>query len=141
LSAWSVVAGFIFALGLVLSGMTQPAKVSAFLDFAGHWDPSLMLVMGGAVSVYLVAWRLAGRLRKPLLAAHFPDPPSQHVDVRLLAGAALFGVGWGLSGFCPGPALVSVGAGAGAALWFVPAMVVGMLLHAAIFPKPRSTDG
>ncbi len=125
-SALIVFAGFLFALGLAISGMTQPAKVSGFLDFAGAWDPSLAFVMAGAVGVYFAADRFARRARRPLFAEHFPPRPPARVDGRLVAGAALFGVGWGLSGFCPGPALVSVGAGARAALWFVPAMVAGM---------------
>jgi uncharacterized protein len=126
--AWFLVAGFLFAAGLALSGMTQPAKVSGFLDFAGDWDPSLAFVMLGAVGVFFVAHRGSQRLQKPLLAAQFPRPPRSRIDRRLVLGAAAFGIGWGLSGFCPGPALVSVGAGARAALWFVPAMIGGMWL-------------
>jgi uncharacterized membrane protein YedE/YeeE len=121
-------AGLLFAIGLGISGMTQPAKVSGFLDFFGHWDPSLAFVMGGAVGVYFVAYRLVRRLRGPGFAAL----PSMPIDARLVGGAALFGVGWGLSGFCPGPALASVGAGAHAALWFVPAMLAGMALEHAL---------
>lgn len=126
-------AGFVFSLGLILSGMTQPQKVRAFLDVSGHWDPSLALVMGGAVAVYYAAWRLSLGLRRPLFAERFPKPPQQHLDGRLLIGAALFGVGWGLSGFCPGPALVDLGAGATAALWFVPAMIAGMAIERLFF--------
>jgi uncharacterized membrane protein YedE/YeeE len=126
---WFVVCGFLFAIGLAISGMTQPAKVSGFLDFAGAWDASLAFVMLGAVSVYFVADRISSRLPKPLLAEQFPRRQRTRIDARLAIGAALFGIGWGISGFCPGPALVSVGAGARAALWFVPAMVGGMALH------------
>jgi uncharacterized membrane protein YedE/YeeE len=126
---WIVLSGFTFAVGLALSGMTQPAKVSGFLDFAGQWDPSLAFVMLGAVGVYLGADRLSRRLQKPVFAPQFPGRPGSRVDARLILGAAVFGVGWGLSGFCPGPALVSFGAGAHAALWFVPAMVAGMWVY------------
>lgn len=132
-----VVAGLLFAGGLTLSGMTQPAKVSAFLDVAGAWDPSLAWVMGGAVSVYFVADRLARRWARPLFAATFPARPSPRVDGPLVAGAALFGVGWGLSGFCPGPALVSMGAGVNAALWFAPAMLAGMAFQRLIAPRSQ----
>lgn len=126
---WFLVSGFVFAVGLALSGMTQPDKVMGFLDFTGRWDPSLAFVMGGAVTMYLVAHRWTRRQPKPVFAETFPDPPGNSIDGRLIVGALLFGVGWGLSGFCPGPALVSLGAGMRAALWFVPAMVVGMGLH------------
>lgn len=128
-------AGFLFAVGLALSGMTQPTKVSGFLDVAGAWDPSLAWVMGGAVSVYFAADRIARRRARPLHAAAFPPRPMARIDARLVGGAALFGVGWGLSGFCPGPALVSVGAGVGAALWFVPAMLAGMALQRLVSPR------
>ena len=103
--------------------MTQPAKIRAFLDVTGAWDPSLAFVMIGAVGVYFVVERLTrGRLHQ--------RPPLAHgIDTRLLVGAVIFGVGWGLSGFCPGPAIVSIGAGVKAALWFVPAMVAGMALY------------
>lgn len=126
---WFLVSGFVFAVGLALSGMTQPDKVIGFLDFTGHWDPSLAFVMGGAVTVYLGAYRWTRRRPKPVFAETFPDLLRQPIDGRLIAGALLFGIGWGLSGFCPGPALVSLGAGTHAALWFVPAMIAGMGLH------------
>jgi uncharacterized protein len=134
-----VVAGCLFAVGLALSGMTQPAKVSGFLDVAGAWDPSLAWVMAGAVTVYFAADRVARRRARPLYAEAFPARPPTRIDARLIGGAALFGVGWGLSGFCPGPALVSVGAGLLAALWFVPAMLVGMALQRLV--PPRAADG
>jgi uncharacterized membrane protein YedE/YeeE len=126
---WFVVSGFVFAVGLALSGMTQPDKVIGFLDFTGRWDPSLALVMCGAVAVYLGAYRWTRRRPRPVFAEAFPDPPHNLIDGRLIAGALLFGIGWGLSGFCPGPALVSLGAGTRAALWFVPGMVAGIGLH------------
>ena len=124
-----VLAGLLFAAGLALSGMTRPSKISAFLDFTGAWDPSLALVMIGAVGTYAAAFALSRRLRKPWAAAAFPAPPPARIDGRLVVGALVFGVGWGASGFCPGPSLVGVGAGVSAALWFVPAMLVGMGLH------------
>ena len=136
-----VVAGFIFAAGLTLSGMTQPAKVSAFLDVAGAWDPSLAWVMGGAVAVYAAADRVARRRARPLFAATFPARPARSIDAPLIVGAALFGVGWGLSGFCPGPALVAVGAGVTSALWFVPAMLAGVALQRLLVPRSPATDG
>jgi uncharacterized membrane protein YedE/YeeE len=110
--------------------MTQPGKVIGFLDIAGAWDPSLLIVMGSAVAVYAAAYRLSRRLRAPALAPSFPDARGGKIDARLLAGAALFGVGWGLGGFCPGPALVSSVSGMTNALIFVPAMAVGMMLVA-----------
>jgi uncharacterized membrane protein YedE/YeeE len=137
---WICISGFVFAIGLTLSGMTQPTKVLGFLDFAGHWDPSLALVMLGAVAVYWTADRIALRRPATLFDAPFPDRPSSSVDRRLVAGAAIFGVGWGLSGFCPGPALVSAGVGASAALWFVPAMIAGMALHDAFVSRGHSID-
>ncbi|HUS64703.1 MAG TPA: DUF6691 family protein [Kofleriaceae bacterium] len=120
--------GLVFALGLAVSGMTQPAKVVGFLDVTGAWDPSLGLVMAGALAVVFVAQRVAVRRPAPLFAPAFPGPPARVIDLRLLGGAAIFGVGWGMSGFCPGPALVSLGAGMHAALVFVPAVLAGMVL-------------
>jgi len=128
-------AGLVFAAGLALSGMTHPEKVLAFLDLFGSWDPSLALVIAGAAGVYFVTHRLARRLPRPLQAERFPDPPRAGIDRRLLLGSLVFGAGWGLSGFCPGPALVSVGAAAGPALWFVPAMIAGMALHRLLVPR------
>jgi uncharacterized membrane protein YedE/YeeE len=120
--------GALFSLGLALSGMTDPAKVLGFLDIAGHWDPTLMFVMGGGVLVFAVAWRASRRLRAPLFASSFPQLP-ERIDRRLVVGALLFGAGWGLVGFCPGPALVAVGAGVHGAFLFVAAMVAGMYLE------------
>lgn len=123
-------AGVLFSVGLAISGMTRPAKIVGFLDFAGRWDPSLAFVMLGAVGIYAVTFRAVKmKGRTPLLAARFSVPTQSRVDAALIAGAALFGVGWGLSGFCPGPALVSFGAGARSALWFVPATLAGMVLY------------
>ncbi|MES1206351.1 MAG: YeeE/YedE family protein [Pseudomonadota bacterium] len=136
-----LLSGALFALGLSVSGMTQPAKVIGFLDVGGQWDPSLMFVMAGAVAVYFVGDRLIRRKTKPLYAATFSRPAAAKIDLRLLGGAAIFGVGWGLSGFCPGPALVSLGAGVTSALWFVPAALVGMLLHQRLTRAPSAADG
>jgi len=128
----SFAAGILFAAGLVLSGMTQPAKVIGFLDFTGGaWDPSLALVMVGALAVYGITFRLITRRSKPVMAESFTIPTSNDLSARLFIGAALFGVGWGLSGFCPGPAIVSMGSGMTEALFFVPGMVGGMLLYRA----------
>lgn len=126
----SFVAGLLFAVGLALSGMTQPAKVVGFLDVFGAWDPSLAFVMLSAVTVYAITYRgLVPRRPRPFFAERFWFPEPSAIDARLLVGAALFGVGWALSGFCPGPALVALGAVTGAALWFVPALVAGMLIQ------------
>jgi uncharacterized membrane protein YedE/YeeE len=129
----AALAGLLFSLGLIVSGMTRPEKVRAFLDVTRDWDPSLALVMLGAVAVYFAAWRISLGLTRPFAGERFPKPPQHHLDGRLLAGAAIFGAGWGLSGFCPGPALVDAGTGAIQALWFVPAMVAGMALHRVLF--------
>ena len=135
-------AGLLFAVGLVISGMTQPNKVIAFLDFAGDWDPSLAFVMVGAIGVYLLVHRrLVLRRERPVHAPRFFIPTTSAIDARLILGAVIFGVGWGLSGFCPGPALVSFGAGTTAALWFVPAVLVGMALFHVISRIWAGSDG
>lgn len=121
-------AGALFGVGLVLGGMTQPAKVVGFLDVTGDWDPSLILVMGGAVMVYALLYRVFTKREAPLFATTFSLPTRKDLDARLLAGAALFGVGWGLGGFCPGPGLVSLGSGGGKAATFVVTMLAGMEL-------------
>ncbi|MBE7454002.1 MAG: YeeE/YedE family protein [Kofleriaceae bacterium] len=122
------VVGALFGAGLLVSGMTQPAKVIGFLDVAGGWDPSLAFVMGGAVVVYGLAWRLVrARRREPWFDAAFHLPTRRDLDARLLGGAAIFGVGWGLGGLCPGPGLVAAGGGATTGLAFVAAMLVGLL--------------
>ena len=120
--------GLLFGAGLVISGMTQPAKVVNFLNIAGSWDASLAFVMGGAMGVNLIATRLMPRLAAPIFGGAFALPTRTDIDPRLVGGAALFGVGWGLGGFCPGPALVSVVGGASEALIFVGAMLGGMAL-------------
>ena len=126
----SFVAGLVFGAGLLLAGMANPAKVLGFLDLAGAWDPSLALVMAGAVAVGSVAFALAKRRRVALLGAPMQLPTARRIDRPLVVGSALFGIGWGLAGFCPGPALVALGEGAAQAAVFVAAMVAGMALHA-----------
>lgn len=125
-TALAFVAGLVFGLGLLLSGMADPAKVLGFLDLAGAWDPSLMFVMGGAVGVGVVAFAAARRRTRSLLGEPMQWPTATAVDRRLLAGALLFGAGWGLAGFCPGPALVALGLGQSKAGVFVVAMLAGM---------------
>ena len=121
-------AGLVFGLGLLLSGMADPAKVLGFLDLAGAWDPSLMFVMGGAVGVGAVAFALARKRARSLLGEPMKLPTKTSIDRRLLLGALLFGAGWGLAGFCPGPAVVALGAGEAKAVVFVLAMLAGMAL-------------
>ena len=125
----SLLAGLVFGLGLILSGMADPAKVLGFLDLAGRWDPSLAFVMAGAIAVGLIAFRIADARNVSVLGLPMKLPQDRRtLDRRLIGGALLFGIGWGLAGFCPGPALVALGAGSGQALLFVGAMVAGMLL-------------
>jgi len=118
--------GLLFGVGLVVSGMSNPAKVLNFLDLFGSFDPSLAFVMGGAVIVAFLGFRLARMRDKPLLAPRFQLPTRRDIDARLIVGPALFGIGWGLGGFCPGPAFTALGLGAPGTLVFVPAMLVGM---------------
>jgi len=122
----SLLAGLVFGLGLIVSGMANPAKVLGFLDVTGHWDPSLAFVMGGAIAVGVVAFAMAGRRATSLLGVEMRLPSARHIDRRLVAGSVLFGFGWGIAGFCPGPGLVSLGMGEAKALVFVAAMLVGM---------------
>jgi uncharacterized membrane protein YedE/YeeE len=124
--------GVVFALGLGISGMTRPVKVIGFLDFFGAWDASLAFVMIGAIAVYLVVYRWSARMAAPLLATQFALPKRTDLDLRLISGAAIFGAGWGLGGFCPGPAITSLASGAPAVLIFVAAMVAGMYLHGRV---------
>jgi len=124
LSAFAI--GLVFGLGLILSGLTDPAKVLAFLDLAGSWDPSLLFTMGGAILVAAVGFRLAGRRPTSLLGAPLRLPSAGVLDRRLVLGSVVFGAGWGLAGFCPGPALASLATGLPGPLLFVIAMVAGM---------------
>ena len=125
----SFISGMVFALGLGISGMTRPVKVIGFLDFFGTWDASLAFVMIGAIAVYFAAYRWSSKMPSPLLASDFSLPKRSDLDAKLILGAAIFGAGWGLGGFCPGPALTSLASGAPAVLIFVAAMLVGMRLH------------
>lgn len=121
-----LVAGLVFGIGLVLSGMVDPAKVMNFLDIAGTWDASLAFVMGAAVLVTSVGYRLVVGQGKPLFEEKFFLPTTSDIDLRLVGGAALFGIGWGLAGFCPGPALTSLILGSEGTVVFVAAMIAGM---------------
>ena len=124
----NLLAGLIFGLGLLISGMANPAKVQNFLDLAGTFDPSLIFVMAGAVVVTFAGYRLVLRRPRPVLAECFYLPTAKDIDARLVGGAALFGIGWGFSGFCPGPAITSLALLAKGTLVFVPAMLAGILL-------------
>lgn len=123
--------GVLFGAGLTLSGMVHPAKVQGFLDVAGAFDPTLAFVMGGAMLVSALGWQLARRRERPLFASRFEVPARRELDVRLFAGAVLFGVGWGLAGLCPGPALTALALGSPGAWIFVAAMAAGAALHHA----------
>ena len=125
----SLLAGLVFGLGLIAAGMTDPMKVRAFLDLAGAWDPSLALVMGAAVGVGLVAFAWARKRGKTLDGETIDWPRATQIDGPLVLGGLLFGVGWGIAGFCPGPAIVALGSGWGDAGIFVAAMLVGMAAH------------
>ena len=128
----SLLSGFIFGIGLIVSGMANPAKVLGFLDLFGRWDPSLALVMAGAIAVGAVGFAIAGRRKLSLLGLPMSLPAARTVDKRLVLGSVVFGVGWGLAGFCPGPALVALGAGRLEAVVFVASMVAGMLVFSRI---------
>ncbi len=128
----SLLSGLVFGLGLIVSGMINPAKIQGFLDLAGKWDPSLALVMAGAVVVGLLAFAAAGRRERSVLGLEMPAPARKSFDRRCLFGSLAFGVGWGLAGFCPGPALVALGSGQIKAVVFVAAMLAGMALFELI---------
>lgn len=128
-SFFALASGLVFGIGLILAGMTEPLKVKGFLDLAGAWDPSLALVMAGAIAVGVLAFARARRRERSWTGALMEIPTSRSVDARLVTGGVLFGVGWGIAGFCPGPALVALGSGMGAAGIFVAAMLVGMVIH------------
>ena len=135
----ALVAGLLFGCGLTVSEMINPAKVLSFLDFAaiatGGWDPSLALVMASALATTLVGYALVLRSPKPVLAPQFSLPSKREVDRRLVTGAALFGVGWGLAGYCPGPALSALALGASKTIVFVASMVAGMLVYELVFKQ------
>lgn len=125
-------AGLTFGLGLAVSGMTSPDKVIGFLDVTGAWDPSLAFVMGGAVLTAMPLFALARRRARPFAGARFDTPPTAPVDGRLLGGAALFGIGWGLTGICPGPAIVDLAAAPLATIGFVAALLAGIAFSARV---------
>ncbi len=127
----ALISGLLFGVGLAVSGMLIPDKVLNFLDIAGHWDPSLALVMGGAILVTLPGYFVVTKAQRPLFAEGFSLPTTNAIDAKLLGGATLFGIGWGLSGLCPAPALVNVATGLSDVLVFVAAMLAGMLIHKA----------
>jgi uncharacterized membrane protein YedE/YeeE len=126
-SLFAFVAGLVFGIGLIIAGMANPAKILGFLDIAGKWDPSLALVMAGAIAVGLVAFALARRRTMSALGLPMQLPTASSLDARLVGGSIVFGVGWGLAGFCPGPAIVALGAGYAKAAVFVAAMLLGMI--------------
>jgi uncharacterized protein len=133
-------AGLIFGLGLLISGMANPAKVQSFLDLAGTFDPSLIFVTGGAVVVTFLGYRFTFRRQRPVLVERFSLPTAKDVDGRVVLGSALFGIGWGLSGFCPGPAITSLPLFAKGTLVFVPAMLIGIgLARLLLQARPSGT--
>ena len=123
-----LIAGLLFGVGLAIGGMTDPAVVLGFLDIAGAWNPQLMFVMAAGVPVTFIGYRLAFGRSAPIWAEAFPTPAANAIDRRLIVGAALFGIGWGLAGYCPGPAVASLASGRAAVLGFVLAMIVGMIV-------------
>ncbi len=137
----ALVAGLLFGTGLALSGMLDPVRVLGFLDVAGVWDPSLAFVLGGAVTVSAIGTALARRMRTPALAESFDIPTGRRIDARLVVGSALFGIGWGLAGFCPGPAVAALSILMPKALIFVIAMLGGMWLYRITTPMTAAAAG
>ena len=139
----SYLIGLIFGVGIAVSGMANPAKVLNFFDIAGTWDPSLIFVMGGALVTTFIGYRLVCRRKAPLLADAFGVPAARSIDARLIGGSAVFGVGWGIAGFCPGGALPALGTGRWEVFAFVAALVAGILLARFILvttaPGARAT--
>jgi len=133
----ALVAGLLFGSGLALSDMVNPARVLAFLDLAGNWDPTLAFVMGGAILPSAAGYGLVQRMRRPLLASEFRIPQARKLQPRLLAGALLFGTGWGLVGLCPGPAIAGLAFGLWQVALFVAAMLAGMVAHRLVEPLLR----
>jgi uncharacterized membrane protein YedE/YeeE len=140
-SVTSLLAGLIFGLGLMVSGMANPEKVLGFLDIAGLWDPSLAFVMGGAIIVGLVAFAVARRRTLSVLGFTIKMPANNRIESRLVIGSMMFGIGWGIAGFCPGPALVALGAGEIKAVVFVASMVAGMMAFEVIERIKRPSLG
>lgn len=131
----ALASGLVFGLGLIAGGMTDPAKVKGFLDLFGAWDPSLAMVMAGAIAVGVLAFAAARRRSLSWTGERMEIPSASVIDRRLVGGGVLFGIGWGIAGFCPGPALVAAGSGLAAAWVFVAAMLLGMLVHERLFAK------
>jgi uncharacterized membrane protein YedE/YeeE len=125
-------AGLLFGSGLILSGMSNPAKVLAFLDLAGRWDPSLAFVTVGAILVAAIAFRVGGERANTVFGGAIHMPGARHIDARLVLGSVVFGIGWGLVGYCPGPALTSLGVGGWPTLLFVASMIAGMTVYEAV---------
>lgn len=134
----ALISGLVFGLGLIAAGMTDPSKVKGFLDLTGLWDPSLALVMGGAIGVGVFAFAAARRRERSWTGERMELPTSTVIDARLVGGGVIFGVGWGIGGFCPGPAIVSLGSGLPAAALFVVAMLAGMLVHDRLLAAPQA---
>ncbi len=134
----ALLSGLLFGLGLSIGGMTQPAVVLDFLDIFGHWDPRLAFVMGGAVVTTAIGYRLVLRRPQPLFEDCFRVPSLRHFDGRLIGGATLFGLGWGMAGYCPGPALASVGGGALSVAVLLATMILGWWLAARLLPPSRN---
>ena len=132
---FSIASGLIFGLGLILGGMSDPVKVKAFLDLFGNWDPSLAFVMGGAIAVGVFAFAAGKKRETSWTGERMEIPTSKVIDARLIVGGLLFGAGWGIGGFCPGPALVALGSGLLPAAAFVAAMLVGMVVHDRFLAK------
>lgn len=135
----ALLAGALFGLGLAVSGMTDPQRVLGFLDVFGDFDPALLFVLGGAVATTTMLFRRVLKRDSPVLADSFTLSQVGRIDGTLVVGAALFGVGWGIAGYCPGPALASLGVGSTEAFWFVPAMATGMLIHRKISKRASAT--
>jgi len=133
-----LVSGTLFGAGLTLSGMTDPARVRGFLDIFGDWDPTLAFVMGGAVLVMAVAWRIRGRMLRPVFGEKFSLPDRKDLDGRLIAGSILFGIGWGVGGLCPGPAIASLALSPASVVPFVVAMLAGMVLQKIVMERKVS---
>ncbi|PKO47719.1 MAG: hypothetical protein CVU29_02455 [Betaproteobacteria bacterium HGW-Betaproteobacteria-22] len=135
---FALISGLIFGIGLILSGMANPAKVLAFLDLAGAWDPSLALVMAGAIAVGLVAFAIAKRRTRSFLGLNMQLPTARMIDKRLVIGSLVFGIGWGIAGICPAPAIVLVGAGSNKAIIFTAFMLLGIFIFEILENRKKS---
>ena len=133
---FALLSGIVFGLGLIISGMTNPAKIRNFLDIAGSWDPSLAFVMGAALSVSIPGFVLVGKRARPLFGDVFHMPTKRDIDAPLLTGSALFGIGWGIGGFCPGPAITALSSGLSEPVAFVVAMMIGLALANIVKSRP-----